>query len=286
MQIIYVLGIVTLGLIFGSFGSVIFFRLGNIPTRKEWRDFFFWRSKCSHCSHELSAVDLIPLRSFFSQKGKCRYCHKKLSRFYPILEIATVLIFLSVHLLYSTFPLSLIITISASIRLLLLILLYDIKKYELHTTATLTITILIVIYQICMNIPLFHILQGSLIFFLLFLFIYYFAKGYMYYQYKQKAEGFWFGDVIFAGVLGTTTVSLFHPHTVIQWMYLICCFLVFACLVGILYYGIMQYLIPPSTSKHKISPPQTKILPFLPGMIIGYIILYYSRNWIQSFFIM
>ena len=190
MEVIYLLGIIILGLVFGSFGSVIFFRLGNIPTRKEWKGFFIGRSKCTHCHHELSVSDLIPLRSFFIQKGKCRYCHRKLSRFYPILEITTVLIFLSVYLLYQASPLSLILIISVSVRLLLLILLYDIKEYELHTTATLVVTIIFIIYQICISIPLLSILQGSLIFFLLFLFIYFFAKGYMYYKYKKKAEGF------------------------------------------------------------------------------------------------
>ncbi|MDR0608273.1 MAG: prepilin peptidase [Candidatus Peribacteria bacterium] len=79
--------LIILGLIFGSFGSVILFRLGALPNGETLKKFFIGRSECRNCHHTLGIQDLIPLRSFFSQKGKCRYCQAKLSRRYPILEI-------------------------------------------------------------------------------------------------------------------------------------------------------------------------------------------------------
>jgi prepilin signal peptidase PulO-like enzyme (type II secretory pathway) len=79
--------LIIFGLIFGSLGSVIFFRLGNIPTRQTLKGFLFGRSQCRHCHHTLHTKDLIPLWSFFSQGGKCRYCKAKLSRWYPVLEL-------------------------------------------------------------------------------------------------------------------------------------------------------------------------------------------------------
>lgn len=39
------------------------------------------RSKCLHCSHELSAKDLIPVYSWLSLKGRCRYCKQKIGNF-------------------------------------------------------------------------------------------------------------------------------------------------------------------------------------------------------------
>ncbi|MDR2189721.1 MAG: prepilin peptidase [Candidatus Peribacteria bacterium] len=76
----------------------MFFRLGDVPSRTTLKGFLFGRSHCRHCHHTLDTRDLIPLWSFFSQQGKCRYCHTKLSRWYPILELGTVAIFVSVRM--------------------------------------------------------------------------------------------------------------------------------------------------------------------------------------------
>ena len=46
------------------------------------------RSHCPHCSHKLSATDLIPLFGFLRQGGRCRYCGVPISRLYPALELA------------------------------------------------------------------------------------------------------------------------------------------------------------------------------------------------------
>ena len=52
------------------------------------------RSYCPYCRHQLSWRDLIPLLSFALLGGRCRYCHKNISLQYPIVEIATALLFL------------------------------------------------------------------------------------------------------------------------------------------------------------------------------------------------
>ena len=53
------------------------------------------RSFCPQCRHQLTWRDLIPILSFFILKGKCRYCHQKISWQYPLVEIATGLLFVS-----------------------------------------------------------------------------------------------------------------------------------------------------------------------------------------------
>lgn len=50
------------------------------------------RSICPHCKHTLAWHDLIPLFSWLWLKGKCRYCKKKISVQYPLVELATALL--------------------------------------------------------------------------------------------------------------------------------------------------------------------------------------------------
>ena len=60
------------------------------------------RSFCPRCHQTLRWYDLIPIFSFVFLGGKCRYCHQKISWQYPVVEIATGLIFLLIiiyHLL-------------------------------------------------------------------------------------------------------------------------------------------------------------------------------------------
>jgi len=81
-----------LGLSVGSFLNVIICRLGT----KE--PIIRSRSRCPKCGALLKWFDLIPLISFLIQKGKCRYCGKKISWQYPLVELATGLLFLFVVL--------------------------------------------------------------------------------------------------------------------------------------------------------------------------------------------
>lgn len=70
------------GLCFGSFASVIIYRLrtgkGGIITG---------RSACPKCKNELDIRDLIPLISYLVYRKKCRMCRRKISAIYPLLEL-------------------------------------------------------------------------------------------------------------------------------------------------------------------------------------------------------
>jgi len=72
----------------GSFLNCVIYRL------EKNESFLKGRSFCPHCKHILGWQDLIPVLNFFILKGKCRYCHQKISIQYPIVEIATGLLFL------------------------------------------------------------------------------------------------------------------------------------------------------------------------------------------------
>jgi len=93
------------GLFIGSFLNCVIYRMemrdkGGItsfaqgrPRRKAF-GFLRGRSFCPNCKHTLSWIDLIPIFSFLFLKGKCRHCGKRISWQYPLVEIATGLLFL------------------------------------------------------------------------------------------------------------------------------------------------------------------------------------------------
>jgi len=82
------------GLIFGSFYNVLIYRLPNDQS------IINPPSTCGHCQHQLKALDLIPVLSYVMLKGRCRYCNHKVSIQYPLIELATALIFLIIYNLY------------------------------------------------------------------------------------------------------------------------------------------------------------------------------------------
>jgi leader peptidase (prepilin peptidase) / N-methyltransferase len=75
------------GLVFGSFASVVAHR---VPLRQP----FFWgRSRCPACDHELSARENVPLLSYVMQRGRCAHCGAGISARYPLVEAATAVLF-------------------------------------------------------------------------------------------------------------------------------------------------------------------------------------------------
>lgn len=78
-----------IGLSFGSFINAFEYRL------KIKKSFISSRSACPHCHHQLSWFDLIPLLSWLWLRGKCRYCNRGISPQYPLVELATGILFVA-----------------------------------------------------------------------------------------------------------------------------------------------------------------------------------------------
>ncbi|MBU1045560.1 prepilin peptidase [Patescibacteria group bacterium] len=89
-MIIYCLLIFIFGLIVGSFLNCAIYRL----EKKE--SFLQGRSYCPHCKRALAWCDLVPLISFIALKRRCRYCKKPISWQYPLVELATGILFVSI----------------------------------------------------------------------------------------------------------------------------------------------------------------------------------------------
>ena len=292
MYTLMIISLIFLGLVFGSFGSVIFYRLWEWPTKETWKWFLVWRSECPKCHHQLKARNLVPIFSWLFQWWKCEYCKAPISRFYPFLEITSVIIFVWVFLIYSKFDwLSnyfiwdlymwlkewYIFTAVNIICIWLtrLILLYDIKTYELHITATVFLVIITLIFTLTFWTNRLEILLWILIFSLIFGLIYYCSKLYVKQKYKKDAEWFWLWDVIIAPILWAWLVFFLQPNWIFEWMYLICLFIILSSLVGLVYYLIeklVKYFIMKKSKKSKKPYGFQTSIPFLPSMIIWFIL--------------
>jgi len=294
MYTLIIISLIFFGLVFGSFGSVIFYRLWDWPTKETWKWFLVWRSECPKCHHKLATRNLIPIFSWLFQWWKCEYCKKPISWFYPFLEITTVLIFLIIFFkfssswipghnvwLYEGYIYTIFIMISA--WLLRLIFLYDIKTYELHITATTFLAIITLFFTLFFGPNRLEILLWIWIFAVIFLLIYYFSKIYVKEKYKKDAEWFWLWDVIVAPILGAWLVFFLQPNWIFERCYLICLFIIFSSVVGLVYFGIEQLIKYFFKVKKSKKPYELKnSIPFLPSMIIWFLIEIISRNSIMG----
>jgi prepilin signal peptidase PulO-like enzyme (type II secretory pathway) len=155
--------------------------------------------------------------------------------------------------------------LAIGLRLLFIILLYDIKEYELHLTASVLLLLISAIAQRALGYNLRAMLQGMIIFFCVFLAIYYGGKLLVRWKYKKKAEGFGFGDVIIAGILGSIFPVFIAPSGIIEWVYFICSYLIISSVLGIGTFFIKNFSSPkPKEDKQTI--------PFLPAMIIAFVL--------------
>ena len=83
-----------LGLVFGSFFGLLYYRIPNN------RGFISGRSKCVSCNKSLNYFDLIPVMSWIILKGKCRFCKNDISIRYIIIEVLTCILFLVLTVFY------------------------------------------------------------------------------------------------------------------------------------------------------------------------------------------
>lgn len=167
------------GLLIGSFINCLVWRLHQEET-------ILGRSYCPRCKAKIAWYDNVPLLSFLILRGKCRHCHKKISWQYPLIELATGLLFalsywLNIGMTISNFqfPISdqipyqtwiFIIRDIIAISFLIIIFIYDLKYYLILDKISIPAIILLFCFNIILgfnwqNILISGIIGGS--FFLL-----------------------------------------------------------------------------------------------------------------------
>ena len=78
-----------LGLIFGSFATAVAYRLPRDESISTGR------SKCPNCGNTITAIQNIPFFSYVVLRGRCKHCGERISIRYPLIELATALLFLA-----------------------------------------------------------------------------------------------------------------------------------------------------------------------------------------------
>lgn len=103
---ITIVGII--GLCVGSFLNVVALRLLIEES------IVFPGSKCPKCKHPLAWYDNIPVLSYLMLAGKCRYCKSRISVQYPLVELATGILFVTIFLCFGITLKTLFLLILAS----------------------------------------------------------------------------------------------------------------------------------------------------------------------------
>ncbi len=91
MDVIFIL---IIGSIIGSFLNVCICR---IPRNES---IAYPPSHCTNCGMRIKWYDLLPVVSFINLRGRCRNCKSKISIRYPLIEILTGAIFVSLYIKY------------------------------------------------------------------------------------------------------------------------------------------------------------------------------------------
>lgn len=100
-----------LGAMLGSFLNVCIVRLPageSIVTP---------RSRCPKCGTQIAGYDNIPVVSWLVLRGRCRSCGARISPLYPLVELATAVLWLAAFLMYGPTLVALRIAVFATILL-------------------------------------------------------------------------------------------------------------------------------------------------------------------------
>ncbi|WP_110927093.1 prepilin peptidase [Bacillus massiliglaciei] len=220
-----------IGLLLGSFYNVVAL---SVPAQKPFAN---RRSACPNCHKTLTPLELIPVASFLFQAGKCRGCRKPISPIYPLIELATGILFAAAPLLLGWT--SELWTVWTLISLLMIIFVTDIVYMLIPDTILLFfMALFLVLHAILPLDPWWDPLLGLTAGFGILLLIGIISKG-----------GMGGGDIKLFGVLGfalgTQTVLL--------------------ALVLSIFYGAFFGLLGMAAGKI----PQKSLIPFGPFIVLG-----------------
>lgn len=86
-ELLLILAAAIVGLVFGSFGTVSVYRIPRNET------IVSGRSKCPNCGRTIRAIENVPVFSYLFLRGRCRGCGTRISIRYPLIELATGILF-------------------------------------------------------------------------------------------------------------------------------------------------------------------------------------------------
>ena len=185
--------LIIIGGLWGSFANVCIIRL---PKDK---GVVSGRSNCPKCKKQINWYDNIPIISYFILNGKCRKCKKPISFQYVVVELLSIVSFVTIYLIYGfSFTSLLLIILSLGFIIIFFI---DLKHFIIPDVITFPLMALGFIKSFIPNLdPLFPYYVLSLIGGV---FGYGIIWGIIFF-YKQvkKKEGMGLGDAKLLAVIG------------------------------------------------------------------------------------
>ncbi len=154
------------------------------------------------CNRELESRDLVPVFSFFILQGRCRRCGSALSIQYPLVEIATAVLFTLAYAflppVFSLWGLSAFASLLGFLATLVALTAYDLR----HTLTPLPFIIALLVFAFLASVfqslastsftPLVDSVFGGALLALFFFFLYAVTRG----------RGMGLGDAYVAGAIG------------------------------------------------------------------------------------
>ena len=185
--------LIIIGGLWGSFANVCIVRL------PEDKGVVSGRSNCPKCKKQINWYDNIPIISYFILNGKCRKCKKPISFQYVVVELLSIVSFVTIYLIYGfSFTTLLLIILSLAFIIIFFI---DLKHFIIPDVITFPLMALGFIKSFIPNLdPLFPYYVLSLIGGI---FGYGIIWGIIFF-YKQvkKKEGMGLGDAKLLAVIG------------------------------------------------------------------------------------
>ena len=185
--------LIIIGGLWGSFANVCIVRL------PEDKGVVSGRSNCPKCKKQINWYDNIPVISYFILNGKCRKCKKPISFQYVVVELLSIVSFVTIYLIYGfSFTTLLLIILSLGFIIIFFI---DLKHFIIPDVITFPLMALGFIKSFIPNLdPLFPYYVLSLIGGV-------FAYGIIwgiifFYKQVKKKEGMGLGDAKLLAVIG------------------------------------------------------------------------------------
>jgi len=147
--------IIISGLAVGSFLNVVIYRL------KLNQSIIWPPSHCPKCQARLAWYDNLPLVSFIILQAKCRHCNKKIAWQYPLVELATAIIFLILFIHFTLTVQFLVWIILASF--LIVIFVYDFKYKVIPDRFSVPPMIVALLFNFALGAPPLMLLFSGLI---------------------------------------------------------------------------------------------------------------------------
>jgi len=167
---LYGIFVFLIGICVGSFLNVLVFR-----THDE-RSFMRGRSKCIKCEVPIAWYDLVPVLSFILLRRRCRKCKSAISWQYPLIELATGLLFLGLFL-RPDFSIEFFIRDAIFTIFLIVLFVYDLKYQLLLDRFTIPAMIVALLFNLFLSVPVWSMLVGALVLGGFFLGQYWISKG-------------------------------------------------------------------------------------------------------------